>query len=73
MILGTDKVTTTTFNVISAGDSQLVPMSTRLMSTRTHVNLYPCQLVPPIDCQLVPQVMSTRTTSDVNSYKKGHV
>ena len=31
------------------GDSQLVPMSTRPMSTRTHVNSYPCQLVPPID------------------------
>ena len=65
---------------------QLVPMS-----TRTHVNSYPCQLVPPTDvnsyhkwCQLVPQVMSTRTqqgkykmlvrvdiyyhTIDVNSY-----
>ena len=63
----------------------------QLVSTRTHVNSYPCQLVPPIDvnsyhkwCQLVPQVMSTRTqqgryqimvradisyhTTDVNSY-----
>ena len=54
--------------VLLAGDSQLVPMSTRPMSTRTHVNSYPCQLVPPIDvnsyhkgCQLVPQVMSART------------
>ena len=38
-----------------------------------HVNSYPCQLVPMSirttnRCQLVPQVMSTRTTSDVNSY-----
>ena len=39
----------------STGDSQLVPMSTRHMSTRTHVNSYPCQLVPP---------------TDVNSYHK---
>ena len=52
-------------------DSQLVPTSTHPMSTRTHVNSYPCQLVPPIDvnsyhkgCQLVPQVMSTRTQQD---------
>ena len=71
-----------------AGDSQLVPMSTRPMSTRTHGNSCPCQLVPPINvnsyhkgCQLLPQVMSTRTqqsryhimvhtthTTDVNSY-----
>ena len=41
---------------------QLVPMS-----TRTHVNSYPCQLVPISTrttnrCQLVPQVMSTRIT-----------
>ena len=37
------------------------------MSTRTHVSSYPCQLVPmstrtTTRCQLVPQVMSTRTT-----------
>ena len=55
------------------GDSQLVPMSTRPISTRTHVSSYPCQLVPMSTrttnrCQLVLQVMSTRTTSDVNSY-----
>ena len=58
-------------------------------STRTHVKSYPCQLVPMSTrttnrCQLVPQVMSTRTqqgkyqmmvrvdiyyhTIDVNSY-----
>ena len=35
--------------VQTTGDSQLVPMSTRPMSTRTHVNSYPCQLVPQID------------------------
>ena len=53
---------------LKTGDSQLVPMSTRPMSTRTNINAYTCQLVPPIDvnshhkwCQLVPQVMSTRT------------
>ena len=36
-------------------------------STRTHVNSCPCQLVPMLTrntngCQLVPQVMATRTT-----------
>ena len=59
---------TTHYHQGCLGESQLVPMSTRPMSTVTHVNSYPCQLVPPIDvnsyhkgCQLVPQVMSTRT------------
>ena len=42
-------------------------------STRTHVNSYPCQLVPMSTCTHVNsyhQQMSTRTTSDVNSYHK---
>ena len=48
--------------IITGITGQLVPMS-----TRTHVNSYPCQLVPMSTrttnrCQLVPQVMSTRTT-----------
>ena len=47
---------------VDVNTGQLVPMS-----TRTHVNSYPCQLVPMSTrttniCQLVPQVMSTRTT-----------
>ena len=47
------------------------------------VNSYPCQLSPcqlvPMSTrttnrgQLVPQVMSTRTTSDVNSYPTSQV
>ena len=41
--------------------AQLVPMSTRPMSTRTHVNSYPCQLVPPT-------VDIYYHTIDVNSY-----
>ena len=41
-----------TYEMASVGDSQLVPMSARTTNR----------------CQLVPQVMSTRTTSDVNSY-----
>ena len=50
--------------VNTSNTGRLVPMS-----TRTHVNSYPCQLVPLTDvvnsyhkwCELVPQVMSTRT------------
>ena len=47
--------------------------STRTHANSPHVNSYPCQLVSMLTrtnnrCQLVPQVMSTRTTSDVNSY-----
>ena len=40
------------YEMASVGDSQLVPMSARTTNR----------------CQLVPQVMSTRITSDVNSY-----